>query len=68
MSQIRENINSQDKPPNFRGKDGNIYLVHCFVCGKENYAPAVAMGRCAWCGHDANLEDRLINIVNGDRT
>lgn len=28
-----------------------IYLVRCFKCGRENYAPAVASGQCAWCGH-----------------
>jgi ribosomal protein L37E len=31
-----------------------IYLVRCFKCGKENYAPAVATGKCSWCGFDAN--------------
>jgi hypothetical protein len=45
---------NQDRPPNFRGKEGNLYLVRCFVCGgeygTENYAPAVATGQCAWCG------------------
>lgn len=42
-----------DRPPNFRGKNGELYLVRCFVCGgehgKENWAPAVAAGECAWC-------------------
>lgn len=44
----------QDRPPNFRDKKDNLYLVRCFVCdsvyGKENYAPAAATGTCAWCG------------------
>lgn len=43
----------QDKHPNFR-KDGKLYLVKCYKCdpkyGRENYAPAVASGQCAWCG------------------
>lgn len=29
---------------------GKLYLVRCFKCGKENYAPTVARGYCAWCG------------------
>lgn len=44
----------QDRPPNFRGKEGNLYLVRCFACaserGRENYTLAVATGQCAWCG------------------
>ena len=43
-----------DRPPNWRGDEGRLYLVHCFACGgasgKENYAMAVADGECAWCG------------------
>ena len=47
----------QDRPPNFRGKgeyNGQLFLVRCFACGgecgRENYAPSVASGQCAWCG------------------
>lgn len=43
----------------FRAQDGNIYLQRCFACGKENWAPAVASGQCAWCGYDANKDDFL---------
>lgn len=43
----------QDRYPNFRN-DGRFYLVRCFVCepkyGRENWAPTVADGLCAWCG------------------
>lgn len=39
----------------FSGSDGRIYLVRCFKCGKENWAPAVATGKCAWCAFDANV-------------
>ena len=45
---------NQDRPPNFRDKDGKLFLVRCFACGgergKENYAPSVPSGQCAWCG------------------
>lgn len=44
----------QDRPPNFRGDEGNLYLVRCYACdpehGRENYALAVAVGQCVWCG------------------
>lgn len=47
-----KNIN--DRSPNFRDKDGKLFLVCCFNCdsekGKENYALNVALGQCTWCG------------------
>lgn len=46
--------NVNDRPPNFRGKHGVLYLLRCFACGgehgRENWMPAVATGTCAWCG------------------
>lgn len=45
--------NPNDREPNFRDKEGNLFLVRCFVCrptGKENYMLSVASGQCAWCG------------------
>lgn len=51
----------QDRKPNFRGNDGNIYLVRCYACdpkvGRENYAPSVATGQCAWCGWKEDLKE-----------
>jgi len=47
---------ANDRHPNFRDKEGNLFLVRCFVCecggdgGIENWAMAVATGTCAWCG------------------
>jgi hypothetical protein len=40
-------------------KDGKLYLIRCPEpeCELENYAPAVATGKCAWCGFDANEQD-----------
>lgn len=29
-----------------------MLLIRCPKCGKENYAIAVASGRCCWCGFD----------------
>lgn len=34
-----------------------ICMIRCFECGRENYAPAVATGWCAWCGHNPNPAD-----------
>jgi len=47
---------NQEQGANFRGKNGKLYLVRCYACGdkdgrgRENWAPAVASGTCAWCG------------------
>jgi hypothetical protein len=27
-----------------------VYLQKCGRCGRENWAPAVSTGSCAWCG------------------
>lgn len=35
-----------------------IFLMRCFECGSENWAPAVATGQCAWCGFDANKKGK----------
>jgi hypothetical protein len=48
-----------DRPPNFT-QDGKFYLVRCFVCdsryGRENWAMAVASGKCCWCGWSEGIE------------
>ena len=31
-----------------------LLLIRCPKCGKENYAPNVALGICTWCGYDAH--------------
>lgn len=38
----------------FKDEQGHIYLQRCFKCGRENWAPRVASGICAWCGFDSN--------------
>ena len=58
MSKVKRGRNNsvlvQDQNPNFRSKDGRLFLVRCYICGgergRENYAPYVASGQCAWCG------------------
>lgn len=44
----------QDRDGNFRNADGKLYLIRCYVCepeyGRENFGPAVASGKCVWCG------------------
>lgn len=41
------------KPNVWKDKEGNFYIQRCPSCLKENYAPAVATGQCAWCGFKA---------------
>jgi len=50
--------------PNYRGKDGQLYLVRCPQCERENYAMNVALGVCAWCGWD---ETKNIKPSDGDK-
>ncbi len=46
----------------FYGEDGKPFLVICPKCGKENWAMAVALGVCTWCGYSApNLDKEEIN-------
>lgn len=52
--------------PNFITKDGSVYLVRCPKCGKENWAPAVASGQCAWCGFNGNAEVADGQVQGGD--
>jgi hypothetical protein len=54
LKQIHPKAN-QNRPPNFRSHDGQLYLVRCFACadgdrGRENHCTMVARGECAWCG------------------
>jgi len=41
----------QDRDPNFRDKNGQLYLVRCFNCdsdrGRENYVMNISAGVCA---------------------
>ena len=53
--------------PNYRDKKGVVCVVRCPVCNKENYAPAVALGICVWCGHNPTLEEELHEICKGKR-
>lgn len=34
--------------------EGKICMIYCGECHKENWAMAVASGKCAWCGYDPN--------------
>jgi len=51
-----------ERPPNFRDRDGQLFLVRCFSCGGkggvENYAFSVATGQCAWCGWKDSKEKK----------
>lgn len=47
----------QDREPNFRGKNGKLFLVHCYACNLENYLPAVSSGECMWCGYPKEVKN-----------
>lgn len=51
---------NQDRHPNFRGDNGKLYLVKCFICdpkyGLENYVIAVSMGQCYKCGWKEEID------------
>ncbi len=55
-----------DRSPNFRTKDGRLFLVRCFACyaktGKENYAMSVADGICVWCGWTTGIDKTEPNL------
>lgn len=38
-----------DRHPNFYDNE-EFFLVKCFNCGLENYAPNIASGTCSFCG------------------
>ena len=46
---IQRAATNQDREPNFRAK-GELFLVYCYACNRENYAPNVPRGVCSWCG------------------
>ena len=41
----------------FKGTEGDLFMVRCPKCERENYTPAVSSGTCAWCGYVATEED-----------
>lgn len=41
----------------YEATDGKLFMVRCADCGRENWAPAVASGQCAWCGYKAQKKD-----------
>lgn len=51
---MKEPATSQERHPNFRGEDGQLILVRCFLCepvrGRENHISCIAAGVCAHCG------------------
>lgn len=52
----KSNINPLAHRANFRDAAGSLFLVRCPACDRENYAPAVATGQCAWCGWQEDNE------------
>lgn len=40
----------------YQADDGTICMVRCPACGTENYAIAVATGKCAWCPFNPEVD------------
>ena len=59
-----EGTGVNERKPNFRDGEDRFYLVRCFVCdpdhGRENYAPMVALGECAFCGSGEDGPPRVV--------
>ena len=47
----------RDYPWGFTDQQGNPFMKRCPKCGRENYAPMVATGSCAWCHYTITKED-----------
>jgi ribosomal protein L37E len=45
-----------------------IFMQRCPKCGRENWAPAVANGICAWCGYVATTKDIEEIILSDEAT
>ncbi len=43
-------IKLEDFKENFRDQEGYAFVRRCPACRLENWAPAVATGKCNWCG------------------
>lgn len=57
FSQVRAALHAFDSAREAVKIDASItkkLLVRCPECKRENYAPVVADGICAWCGFDIN--------------
>lgn len=47
---------------NYLDKDGNLHLIRCMACNRENWAMKVSWGFCAWCGWGYKQEEENENI------
>lgn len=51
--------------------NGDILLLRCPKCNRENWALEVANGKCCWCGYDAHedqeLKERIDKYLNIQR-
>ena len=54
-------ILTETSSPNFIDEKGQVYLVRCPECKKENYSANVASGICTWCSFDLNKSFKSIN-------
>lgn len=48
----------EGKGVTYTDDNGKRCMIRCTECGRENWAPAVSSGTCAWCGFGANQAPR----------
>jgi len=41
----------------FKTREGELFLVYCPRCGKENTGATVSLHTCSFCGYKAKEED-----------
>ena len=51
---------------NFIDDEGNLYLIRCAECHRENYSCSVASGMCSWCGWGAECRSEALKKLQGD--
>ena len=42
--------------------NGKYFMVYCPKCNRENWAPAVADGQCAWCSYKEEVGSDIQRI------
>ena len=57
---IKAMLQSLDPYTEYYPESGTLLLIRCPKCGRENWAPQVASGTCAWCGYDGH------ELLNGE--
>jgi len=50
----RRNTVKRGSGHGYKGQNGKLCMAKCFSCGKDNWAPLISTGNCAWCDYSPN--------------